>query len=299
MNWLELSVRAKLKDAEILSVVFGRYGFGGVVVEEDIEPFSPDEGETLVRAWDSPVTVRIFVPLNEKAEAIRLALEEDLSHLELDEPLPPVQSRERAEEDWALAWRQYFKPYRATDRIVIKPTWESYTPAPGELVIELDPGMAFGTGQHPTTRMCLLEMERHIRPDMRVLDVGTGSGILAIAAAMLGADHVVATDVSEVAVEAAWANARSNGVEGKVRVVPGSLPEEETPFDLIVANISGLVAAELLPRMAGRLRAGGILILSGFIEEWVDKLASRMKDLDLRVLRTAGEDDWRTIVGSR
>ena len=299
MNWLELSVRAKLKDVEILSEVFGRYGSGGVAVEEDIEPFSPDEGETLVRAWDSTVTVRIFVPQDEKAEALRLAVEGDLSRLELDEPLPPLQASERAEEDWAQAWRQYFKPYRATDRIVIKPTWESYSPAPGELVVELDPGMAFGTGQHPTTRMCLVELERYLRPGMRVLDVGAGSGILAIAAAILGAAKVLATDVSEVAVEAARANLRSNGVERRVTVVPGSLPEEQTPVDLIVANISSLVVAELLPQMAGRLRAGGVLILSGFIEEWAGKLAAMIEDLGLRVVCTTGEDDWRTIVGSK
>jgi len=299
LKWLEMSVRARLRDMEPLTEVFRRYGFGGVAIDEEIEPFSPDEGETLVRSWDSPIAVRIFIPQDDKAADIRRALEEDLSRLDLEEPWPPLQAREWAEEDWALAWREFFKPLRVTERIVIKPSWESYAPAPGEVVIELDPGIAFGTGQHPTTRMCLQELERCLRPGMRVLDVGAGTGILAIAAAMLGADEVVATDINDAAVEVARANVRSNGVEGTVRVIPGSLPEGEPPFDLVVANISGLVVADLLPQVVARLKDGGVVILSGFIHEWVDEVATRMKERGLRVLRTVGEDDWRTVVGSK
>ncbi|MCE5343962.1 MAG: 50S ribosomal protein L11 methyltransferase [Eubacteriales bacterium] len=173
-----------------------------------------------------------------------------------------------ADEDWAENWKRYYKPFRIGDRLVIKPTWEEYPAIPGDLIVELDPGMAFGTGTHETTAMCLEMLEKYLRNGMGVMDVGTGSGILAIAAAKLGAASVLAVDIDPDAVKVAAGNVEHNGVARQVRVIRGDLVKGEAMLcDLAVANIVADAICMLCAPLTRHLAAGGLLIASGIIRE--------------------------------
>jgi ribosomal protein L11 methyltransferase len=224
MRWLELSIAAHREAVEALSELLSRYVPGGVALEEPITLL--DDGQEYRISPDQPVLVRAYLPVDGSEEDARQRIEEGLWHLGQIGPqfLGTLSTRVLAEEDWANAWKEYYHVLHVGRRVVIKPSWRDYTPQPGEVVLELDPGMAFGTGLHPTTHMCLEQLERLVQPGMRVLDVGTGSGILALTAAKLGAASVLALDVSTVAVEAAQANTRANGLEDRVTVQLGTLP---------------------------------------------------------------------------
>jgi ribosomal protein L11 methyltransferase len=214
-----------------------------------------------------------------------------------------IRTRWLREEDWAEAWKAFFPVLRISRRLVICPAWRSYRARAGETVIRLDPGMAFGTGQHPTTLMCLLALEETVRPGMSVLDLGTGSGILALAAARLEAASVLALDTDPLAVRAARENARLNGLEAVVRVEEGTLGPSTTlragPFDVIAANISAAVIVELAGAMAKALRPGGVLIAGGFSKERAAEVAAALTAAGLTVERTLSDGEWRTLVAGR
>ena len=172
------------------------------------------------------------------------------------------------DEDWSENWKKYYKPFRIGTHLVVRPTWEAYEAAPGDLVIELDPGMAFGTGTHETTSMCMQLLEKHLQEGMRVMDVGTGSGILAIAAARLGAREVLAIDIDPAAVKVARENIALNHVRDRVRAVEGDLCKSEAmPCDLAVANIVADAIRMLAAPLTRHLKKGGLLICSGIIRE--------------------------------
>jgi ribosomal protein L11 methyltransferase len=223
MRWLELSISAHREAVEALSELLSRYAPGGVALEEPITLL--DDGQEYRIQPDQPVLVRAFLPIDGSEEEARLRIQEGIWHLGQIGPnfVGTLSSRYVDEEDWANAWKEYYHVLHVGQRVVIKPSWREYTPQPGEVVLELDPGMAFGTGLHPTTHMCLEQLEQLVQPGMRVLDVGTGSGILALAAAKLGAASVLALDISTVAAEAAQANARANHLEDRVTVQLGTL----------------------------------------------------------------------------
>jgi ribosomal protein L11 methyltransferase len=205
---------------------------------------------------------------------------------------------------------------RLGQRTVIVPAWEAYAPFPGEIVIRLEPGMAFGTGLHPTTRLCLEALERHLMPGCAVLDVGTGSGILAIAAVKLGARTVLALDADPVAVRVALENAVTNGVDDRVTVRHGSLPgggevsghyaAREAPklvkaggFDLVLINILAPVIVGMAPALAARLGSGGRIIAAGLIESQEGDVASALHGQGLEIVERAQEKDWVLLVVRR
>lgn len=216
-----------------------------------------------------------------------------------------VMARDVAEEDWAESWKEHFHVERFGERIVVAPSWRRHEPEPGDVVVTLDPGMAFGTGQHETTRMCLEALERVVRPGGRVLDVGCGSGILAIAAARLGAREVLAVDVDADCVRVTEENARRNGVDGIVRVRRGSLGDA-WPFDqpsagfgVVVANIIARVIVDLAPNLVGALADGGRLIVSGVIGEREREVVEALTAAGLRIERVRAMGDWRCIEAGR
>lgn len=209
---------------------------------------------------------------------------------------PILHHRWQDHEEWGESWRRGLRVRRITDRLVVSPSWEDPDPAPGELVIVLDPGMAFGTAEHPTTRGCLRLLDRTVAPGERVADIGAGSGILSIAAALLGADRVVALEMDPWALAAARENVVTNGVEDRVQVVEGEVDAgflpEEPPFDGIVSNIEAGVLTRLLAGFRTGLRPGGWLILSGIMAHEVPQIVDEATRAGFALRDEDREGDW-------
>jgi ribosomal protein L11 methyltransferase len=294
LTWLEASVQADGEAAEAVSEVFNRYGRGGAVLSTDFG----DDGRRLSPGSTAVVTVKTYLPLDEEGRKNRQRIEEALWHLSQIYPLLPPVFRELTEDDWANAWKKHYHVLRVGQRIVIKPPWQGYKRRSNEIVIELDPGMAFGTGLHPTTRMCLQALEEHLEPGDKVLDLGTGSGILAIAAAKLGADSVLALDNDPLAVKAARANAQSNGAQTIVSVELGSLDKATDKFDLLLVNILARVIIELADQgLVNRVRPNGLMIVAGIIEEQEAEVTAALRERGLEIVERRQEKDWVTLVG--
>jgi ribosomal protein L11 methyltransferase len=289
LSWLEASVQADGEAAEAVSEVFNRYGRGGAVLSMD---FGDESSDTAV------VTVKTYLPLDEEGSKTKRCIEEALWHLSQIYPLPAPEFRELTEDDWTNAWKKHYHVQRIGQRIVIKPPWQEHPPKPDEVVIELDPGMAFGTGLHPTTRMCLQVLEEHLEPGAKVLDLGTGSGILAIAAAKLGAGSVLALDNDLLAVKAARANVQSNGVKNLVTVEHGSLGKTTEKFELVLVNILARVIIELAALgLVDRVRPTGLMIAAGIVVEQEAEVTAALRGHGLEIVERRQEKDWVTLVG--
>lgn len=272
MQWLEMSVQVHPEAVEPVSELLSRYTTDGVAIEEPIELI--DQGQDYRVLAGKPVLVRAYLPMDGTEEDVRQKVAEGLWHLSSlgSQFVGELKTRVVHEEDWANAWKDYYHVTHIGRRLVIRPSWREYTPGAGEVVLTLDPGMAFGTGLHPTTRLCLEQVELRTRPGMQVLDVGTGSGILALAAAKLGAEHVDAIDNSSVAVESATTNAEVNGLSERISVALGTLDAPEAQrlagrYDLVLVNILAGVIGSLAPSLVRVLAPGGLLIASGIIDE--------------------------------
>src|SRR5579859_6981952 len=301
MRWLELTVRTHPEAVESVSELLSRYTPGGVAIEEAIELL--DEGQDYRVLTGEPVQVHAYLPLDGKEEEARQRVAEGLWHLaSLGEHfVGDLQTRVVNEEDWANAWKDYFHVTHIGKRLVIRPSWRDYASKDDEVVLELDPGMAFGTGLHPTTRMCLEQVEKRTKSGMRVLDVGTGSGILALAAAKLGASIVYCIDNSSVAVESAIANATVNGLSDCITVVLGVLDEAEATrmqgqFDLVLANIIARVIGSIALQLAQVMAPGALLIASGIIEERKHEAEQPLLAAGLMLVEQVMIDDWVTLV---
>lgn len=212
-----------------------------------------------------------------------------------------LQTRVVDEEDWANAWKDYYHVTHIGQRLVIRPSWRDYTPKEHEVVVTLDPGMAFGTGVHPTTRMCLEQVERRVQPGMRVLDVGTGSAILALAAAKLGAQGVDAIDNSSVAAESATANVAMNDLEDRIKVMLGVLDQTEAErmagqYNLVLANIIAQVIGSIAPHLAQVLAPQGLLVVSGVIEARRQDAEGPLLESGLKLVEEVKIDDWLALV---
>jgi ribosomal protein L11 methyltransferase len=282
-----------------VSEILSRACPGGVSVEA---PFVPVQEGLAARIDPArPAIVRGYISAID-ANAVQAAIRgvrEALGHLQAFElrPIGDLQTRVVHEEDWAEAWKEHFPVLRVGKRLVIRPTWREHDAAPTDVVLSLDPGMAFGTGLHPTTRLCLAGIEQWadgaLLSDARVLDVGTGSGILAIAAALMGASYVLGIDTDPLAVETTKANAQANGMAGFIEARTGSLPlHEPAQFHLVVANLISGLLIDLAAEIAATLWPGGRLLAGGIYKDREPDVRSAFEAAGLRIVGRLAEEDW-------
>ncbi len=295
-RWLELAVEADVEAVEAVSEIFGRVAAGGTSVEPAFELV--DEGLGAAVDPGRPAVVRAYVPTADPVEGHRVVAEVSsaLGHLQAFglRPIGELRTRFVDEADWAEAWKDHFPVLRVGRRIVVKPTWRAHDAAPGEVVLDLDPGMAFGTGLHPTTRLCLAALE-NVADRRRlglVLDVGCGSGILSIAAARLGAGSVVGLDVDPIAVEATAANVERNGLANVISVRRGSVPTGGPPSDVVLANLIASVLVELAAPLADEVAPGGTLIASGIFRDREAEVVAALEARGLHARNRLDEGDW-------
>lgn len=315
-KWLELSIRASAEAAEALTPVFNRAGRSGVVIEPELLP-QIDETDELKPVPGSFSILRTYLVDGAEADTGRKIIEEAVGVLRAFElaPMDELQTRWLDEEDWANAWKQHYAVLRLGRRWVIKPQWQAFTPQRGDRVIELDPGMAFGTGQHPTTQLVLESLEDLADAgeveDRTLLDLGTGSGVLAIAAVRAGARSVLAIDVDDIAARAAAANVRLNGLSHAIAVqhatlgqpIDGIMPvpglDHEAVYDGAFANIVARVIAERASALQRALRSGAWLIASGIIAERESEAVDALLAHGFTLTRREQRGDWVALVCRR
>jgi len=303
--WLELAVEADVEAVEAVSEILGRAAPGGTSVEPGFELVDDGLGARIDPT--RPAIVRAYLPARDRAQAARAAADvaDALGHLQAFglRPIGPLRTQIVDEADWAEAWKAHFPVLRVGRRLVVRPTWRRHRRRVGDVVLAMDPGMAFGTGLHPTTRLCLAAVEdladRGQLADATVLDVGCGSGILAIAALKLGAVSAMGLDTDPIAIEATLANARRNRLARRVRARRGSLPSGEGPFDVVLANlIAGLLVA-LAPALHDELKRGGALLASGIFVDREAEVRGVLEAAGLTIDARSAEGDWVALEASR
>ncbi len=296
--WLEVTLEVDGEAAEAVAEVLSRFAPGQVAVESTAIAEDPDgEGYPV-----GPLRVRAYVPWDEQVEQQRQRIAEALYFLSRLRSLPEPTFRRVETADWTEAWKVHYRPVPIGRRLVVVPAWMD-NPLPERIPLLLDPGMAFGTGMHPTTQMCLAEVERLTRPGIRVLDVGCGSGILAIAALKLGAAMAVGVDTDAEAVRVAQENARRNGVAERFVVAQGSVAEvlagvgPFTQAPLVLANILAGVLVTLLQEegLATLLTPEGHLVLSGILAHQAESVLAAAEEAGLRLAHRRQIEDWVTL----
>ena len=312
MQWAEVSIQTTHEATDVVAEIYHDLGASGVVIEDpELLNNYIDAGQWdfsgIERAEDtSIVTVKAYLPVDEdlddKLRTFELRIKDFKSMTDDDMEKGPctISWNTVRDEDWADNWKAYFHPEKVGGMLVIKPTWEDYEASPDDIVIELDPGSAFGTGTHPTTAMCIRELETLVKGGMRVFDVGTGSGVLSVAAAKLGATDVTAMDYDKVAVEVAAENIRQNGVEDVVKTgVSDILKSFDGKADLIVANIIADIIIMLFDELDEHLAEGGHLLASGIISERLADVTEACLSHGFVVDKVTEEKGWVAMTISR
>lgn len=310
MNWIEIKVTTSTESIEAVSNIFYEAGVSGVVIE-DPKDFLRQKDED---AWDymeipegidyEEAVVRAYLvedsSFTEKAMEIQRRIKE-LPNYGLNIGKGEITFKNISEANWAEAWKKYYKPTHIGKNIVIKPSWENYNPKSDEIVVEMDPGMAFGTGTHETTVMCLELLEKYIKNGHTVIDVGCGSGILSVAAAKLGARKVIAIDKDEVAVRVARQNVQRNGLDSCVVEVmkTDKLNNVDAKADIIVANIIADVVIDLSSMVPFYLTKDGIFLASGIIKDRRNSVVEVLEKNGFDVIEESEKGEWVAIVSAQ
>lgn len=296
--WTEIVVYVRPEASEWAAEVLQDITGNAVSIEPPIQSLGPDEGYLLDDT--APLKLNAYVR-GEVTPAARTELRQQLEQAGLGEAIAgELEYGTIREEDWAEAWKTYYD-IEVVGHLVVRPAWREYTPQPDDVVITLDPGMAFGTGQHPTTRMCMQALQDRMQPGDVVLDLGSGSGILAIAAIALGAKWVLATDTEEQAVSSTISNVALNAMQDRIETRPGSIEAvgNDAPFDCIMANINAAAITALARPMAEVLKPGGWLAAGGVIAEREAGAREALEAAGLRIEETKKTGDWRTFIAYR
>ena len=296
--WSEVTVRVQPEAVEFVAGLLGELTGSGVSIEPPIEALGPDEGYTIDEA--APMTLRGYVygaTSRSRRDAIRRRLREAGVTGSI---VGMIVWRDVREEDWAEAWKEYYHVDKV-GKVVIRPAWREYEPQPGDVMVHLDPGMAFGTGQHPTTRMCLQLTQEFLRRGDYVLDLGCGSAILAIAAVALGAQSCVANDTEEQAVKASIANVALNDMSDRIEVLLGSIDvvSDAAPYDIMLANINASTIIALSAEMFRILKPGREAFCGGVIREREAEVRAALEAAGFVIDRVLQDGEWRTLVARR
>lgn len=298
-EWTRLTAHGALCDLDQIVAVMSMLDNGLMI--EDYSDLSTDGmygaliDEALLNADKNKIAVSLFVPAEKNLAEYTAFLKERFTTLSLEVTLTADGVKE---EDWAESWKQYYKPIHL-GRVTIVPAWEAYSPAEGEVIVRMDPGMAFGTGTHETTRLVLRLLEKEIKGGERVMDVGTGSGILAICASKLGAASCAAYDIDPVAVRVAKENAKDNDCDNITCAVSDLLAGvdmSEGPYDICLANIVADIILRMAPDVGGCLKTGGKLIVSGIIGSRVNEVRDALSIQGFRMVKEIAENDWRALL---
>lgn len=306
-TWIEVRVITKSEALEPISGIFYGLDCKGVAIEDPEDILGREQGPL---TWDfADINVlehkgkfavvkgyfseednidEIIAYINEKVEEIKA--------LGIDVGEGKVEVEKMYEEDWANNWKKYYKPSKVGEKIVVKPIWEEYEAKDEELVVELDPGMAFGTGEHETTRMCIQALEKYVQKDSTVFDVGCGSGILAIAAAKLGAKLAVGVDLDTVAVESAKENVGFNNIDN-IEILHGNLIEViDGKADIVVANIIAEIICILTEDVSRVIKPNGYFITSGIIHDRVEMVTNKLEECGFEVIKVNKDGEWNCII---
>ncbi|MCP4360775.1 MAG: 50S ribosomal protein L11 methyltransferase [Chloroflexi bacterium] len=307
MVWLEISVITDGEGAEAVAEQLRPFAYQNSVILEQLG----DESSLDLNALETTVIVKIYISEDEDTPQLRQRIEEIIHYLGRLYPIPPPTFRKLKEEDWANAWKVHYHPFRVGKRIWIQPSWiedetnsqpaETDSRQPGDIVLTLDPGMAFGTGLHPTTQMCLRALETAVQPGDSLLDVGSGSGILAIAGAKLGASPILGVDVDELAVKTAVANAQLNGLHSLTFRTGTLATVQRKGWDVVVVNILASVIVELFQTgsLLDYVSEGGRLILSGIIDEQAGEVVTAVENGGGKIGKTLQVRDWVSYIAHR
>ncbi|GGP12590.1 50S ribosomal protein L11 methyltransferase [Oceanobacillus neutriphilus] len=311
MKWSEITILTTNEAVEPISNILHETGASGLVIEDplDLERFEGEGFGEIVELDpenypDEGVRIKAYLPMNsflgETVEEIKQAINQLLLY-DIDLGKNQVTISEVHEEEWASAWKKYYKPVKISNRITITPTWEDYKPvSTDELIIELDPGMAFGTGTHPTTVLSIQGLEAYIEPGDKVIDVGCGSGVLSIASIKLGAESVQAFDLDEVAVHSTKLNVKLNHLQDKVTTKQNNLLDGvEGQVDVIVSNILAEIIVRFVREAYNNLRPGGHFITSGIIQKKKQSVRDQLVEAGFDIISVSEMEDWVSIVAKK
>ncbi len=319
MNWTEVSIYTTTNGLEIINGAMIKLGINDAVIEDAgvFEDFLNNEtmnwdyyDEDLIKMKDIESCIKVYMADNEQGRGLLRKIYEFIEELKednmnIDLGSLRVETKVLNDEDWANNWKQYFKPFIVADKIIIKPSWEVYNDTiDGKVILEIDPGMSFGTGQHHTTRLCIEQMIKYINKDMEVLDLGCGSGILSIAALLLGAQKCVGVDIDENAVRIAKENAELNNIyEDKFNVYCGDVTEDNAlqnkigynKYDMIEVNIIAQIIMGMSHTFPKFLKKGGLVIASGIITKYMQDVIDNFENLGFEIIETNQSEEWVSI----
>ncbi|MRG86645.1 50S ribosomal protein L11 methyltransferase [Salinibacillus xinjiangensis] len=311
MKWSEVCIHTTNEAIEPISNILHETGASGVVIEDALDLVKDHDslyGEVFeLNPDDYPdegVYVKAYLPVNsflgETVEQIKQAIT-NLIQFDIDIGANKVTISEINEQEWATAWKKYYKPVKISEKVTIIPTWEDYEPVESdEIIIELDPGMAFGTGTHPTTVLSLQALEQHIHKDDLVIDVGSGSGVLSIASVLFGAKQVYAFDLDDIAVKSTTINAKLNQVNAQIEAQQNDLLKGvEVEADVVVSNILAEVIVQFTHDAFDRLKPGGIFITSGIIQGKKDVVKESLLDAGFEIVEKNQMEDWISFVAKK